>query len=74
MAKFAVIEPHDWDSTKDPVPYYGSGDDIDSLCIGIPGPGKVIPRSKLSVNTVKELEPCNPPGGPRHMTICDWAE
>lgn len=74
MPKYAVVETSDWHSTMDPVPYCGSGNDFDSLCIGMPGDDKVIPRSQLTLNTRKVLSGCNHIGGDRQVTICDWKE
>jgi hypothetical protein len=75
MPKYAVVETNDWLGKKDPVPYCGSGDDIEGLCIGMSSaPGKGIPRAQLSYNTRRELNPCVEGQGqqPRQMTICDW--
>jgi len=68
-----VVKHADWDSHIDPVPYYGSGDDIEELCYD-ERHKHTAPRSKLSLNTVREIDGCSGIGGSLHMVVCDMAD
>jgi hypothetical protein len=68
---FALVKHDDWHSTIDPVPYYG--DDPDG-CYD-ERHRRTIERSKLQLNTMKNIPDCNHlDGAPLQMVVCDIVE
>jgi len=63
----AILFHRDWESKVDPVPYYG--DDPDG-CYD-ERHRREIARSRLRLNTTKNIPDCNHPESLQQMVVCD---